>query len=122
MIVNPGKFHTILIDKIKSDHTNQCIIVDNQNIKLVSSVELLAIKIDDELNIDLHISHICRSATNQLNVFMRLKRFHGFKEKKILIGSYFMTKLNCCLLVWILLSALSLNKIKNLQRRTLRLL
>ena len=122
MIVNPGKFHTILIDKIKSDHTNQCIIVDNQNIKLVSSVELLGIKIGDELNFNLHISHICRSATNQLNVFMRLKRFHGFKEKKILIISYFMTKLNCCLLVWIFLSALSLNKIKNLQRRTLRLL
>ena len=30
MIVNPNKFQTILLDKIQSDHTNQRIIVDNQ--------------------------------------------------------------------------------------------
>ena len=122
MIVNPDKFQAILLDKIKSDHTNQCIIVDNQNTKVVSSVQLLRIQTGDELNFNFHISHICRSATNQLNVFIRLKRFHGFKEKKILIGSDFMTKFNYCLLVWMFLSALSLNKIENLQRRTLSLL
>ena len=39
MIVNPDLFQAILLDKRKSDHTNQRIIVDNQNIKVVSSVE-----------------------------------------------------------------------------------
>ena len=64
MIVNPDKFQAILIDKRKSDHTNHGIVVDNRNIKVVSSVELLGIQVDDKL---------CRSTANQLNVLFRLK-------------------------------------------------
>ena len=41
MIVNPDKFQAILLDK--SDHTNQRIVVNNQNITVVSSEELLGI-------------------------------------------------------------------------------
>ena len=122
MIVNPDKFQAILLDKRKGDHTNQRIVVDNQNLKVVSSVELLGIQIDDKLNFNLHISNICRSAANQLNALIRLKRFLGFKEKIILINSYFMANFNYCPLVWMFSSASSLKKIENLQKRTLRFL
>ena len=88
MTVNPDKFQAILLDKWKSDHTDQRIVVDNQNIKVVLFSELLGIEIDDKLNFNLYNSNIYRSTTNQLNTF-RLKRFLGFKEKKILISSYF---------------------------------
>ena len=81
MIVYPDKFQVILLDKSKSDHTNQRIVVDNQNKKVVLSVELLGIQINDKFNFNLHISNICRSAA---------KRILGFKEKKILINNYFM--------------------------------
>ena len=73
MIVNPDKFQAISLDKRKSGHTNQRIVVDNQYIKVVSSVELLGIQIDDKLNFNLHISNICRSAANQLNAVFRPK-------------------------------------------------
>ena len=59
--------------------------MDNQNIKVVSSIELLGIRIDDKLNFNLHVSNIWRSATNQLNVLIRLKQFLSFKGKRILI-------------------------------------
>ena len=84
MIVNPDKFQAILLDKRKSGHTNQRIVVDNQYIKVVSSVELLGIQIDDKLNLNLHVSNICLSTANQFNALIRLKRFLGFKEKRIL--------------------------------------
>ena len=45
MIVHPDKFQAILLDKRKSDHTDQRIEVDNKNIKVVSSVELLGIRL-----------------------------------------------------------------------------
>ena len=122
MIVNPDKFQAILLDKRKGDHTNQRIVVDNQNSKLVSSVELLGIQIDDKLNFNLHISNICRSAANQLNALIRLKRFLGYKEKRILINSYFMANFNYCPLVWMFSSVSSLKKIENLQKRALRFL
>ena len=68
-------------------------------IKVVSSVELLKIQIDDKLNFNLHISNIYRSAANQLNALIRLKRFLGIKEKRILMNSYFMANFNYCPLV-----------------------
>ena len=83
MIVNPDKFQAILFDKRKSDHKNQRIVVDNQNIKVVSSVELLQIQIDYKLNFNLHISNICWPTANQLNALFRLKRIPGFKVKRI---------------------------------------
>ena len=122
MKVNRDKFQAILLEKRKSDHTNQHIVVNNQNITVVSSVELLGIQIDDKLNFKLYISNICRSATNQLNALIRLKRFLGFKEKRILINSYFMANFNYCPLVWMFSSASSLKKIENLQKRALRFL
>ena len=100
MIVNSEKFQAILLDKRKSDHTCQCLVVDNQNIKVVSSVELLpGIQINDKHNFNLRISNIYRSAANQINALIRLKQFFGFKEETILITSYFIASFHNCLLV-----------------------
>ena len=74
MIVKTDKFQEIMLGKQKSDHTNQRIIVDNQQIKMASSVQILGIQIDDKLNFSLHISNICRYAANQLNALIRIKQ------------------------------------------------
>ena len=75
MIINPDKFQAIILDKKKSNLTNIPLTIDNQTIKSVPSVELLGIHLDDKLNFNLHISNICRSAANQLNVLIRLKSY-----------------------------------------------
>ena len=93
--------------------------MDNQNIKVVSSIELLGIRIDDKLNFNFHLSNIWRSATNQLNVLIRLKQFLSFKGKRILINSYFISNFNYCPFFWMFSSASFLNKIANLQKRVL---
>ena len=49
MVVNPNKFQAIVINKKRSNPKNTNLQVDNQVIKLVSSVELLGIQIDDKL-------------------------------------------------------------------------
>ena len=63
MIINPDKFQAIILDKKKSNLTNIPMTIDNQTIKSVPSVELLGIYLDDNLNFNLHVSNICRSAT-----------------------------------------------------------
>ena len=85
MIVNPDKFQAIALNKKRSDLTNTNFQVDNQMIKSVSSLEFLAIEIDDKLNFNLHISKICKSAANQLNALIRLKQFLRFHAKEVLI-------------------------------------
>ena len=43
MSVNSHKFQAIILDKQKRDHTDERITVDNQQIKVVSSVKLLGL-------------------------------------------------------------------------------
>ena len=79
-------------------------------------------QIDDQLNFNLHISNIFRSAANQLNALIRLKRFPAFEEKKTLINSYFYSNFSYCPLVWMFSSAKSLKKVESLQKIALRFL
>ena len=108
MIVNPGKFQTVIIDKHKGNHTNRTI---KKLIKAVTKVKLLGKEIDGKLNLNYHISNICKSASNQLNTLIRLKHLLGFKERKVLINTFVKSNLVYCFLVWNFSSAKSLNKI-----------
>ena len=72
MAVNPDKFLATIFDKRKRGHTDQRITVDNQHIKIVSSMKRLGLQLDGKLNFNLHISNICKSAANQLNALIRL--------------------------------------------------
>ena len=54
-----------------------------------------------------------------VNALMRLKRFLGFEEKKILINSFILSNFNYCSFVWRISSGKSLNKVENLQKRAL---
>ena len=118
MMVNPGKFEAIIIDKKKKCHTKETLKIGDKIIKASYSVKLLGVHIDNQLNFKLHVSKICRSATNQLSALIRLKRFLAFEEK----FSDFYSNFNHCPLVWMFSSAKSLNKIEFLQRRALRFL
>ena len=119
MIINQDKFQATIFDKKKSNLTNNPLTIDNQTIKSVLSVELLGIHLDNKLTLNLHISSICRSATNQLNTLIRLKSYLSFNAKRVLMNSYIISNFNYCPLVWIFSTAKSLNKIESLQRRAL---
>ena len=73
MIINPDKSQGIILDKKNSNLTNIPLTIDSQTMKSVPSVEYLGIHLDDKLNFNLHISHICRSAANKLNALIKLK-------------------------------------------------
>ena len=89
MFVNPGKFHVIILDKKKNNHTQEIITTDNKVVKVKSPAKLLAVQTDGELNFNLHIANICRSAANQLNVLNGLRKFLGFEKENVLINGYY---------------------------------
>ena len=64
MIVNLGKFQSILIDKKKQDHTKETFEIGDKVIEASPSVKLLGIQIDVKLNFNLPVTNICRSAAN----------------------------------------------------------
>ena len=71
--MNPDKFQGIISDKRKSDYTNENITIVDHQIKVVSSVNILGLQLDDKLDFTLHISKICNSAANQLKRLLDLK-------------------------------------------------
>ena len=123
MIVNPDKFQVILLDKINSDlHLNENITIDKENSEVASNVKMLSVHIDSKLNFNLHIDIICKSASNQLNALVGLKRYLGHEERFVLVNSFIYSNFNYCPLVWMFSSKTktSLNKIENLQKCALR--
>ena len=120
MIVNLGKFQATTLDKKKNNHTQEIIKIDKNAVKVKSSVKLLDDQSDTELNFNLHIANICRSAANQLCALIRLRKFLGLKEKRVLINSYFYSNFNYSPLVWMFSYAKSLKKVETLQERALR--
>ena len=122
MIVSPDKFKATVISKMKSDHIPSGFSIGNDSVTIEQSVRLLGIDLNNQLNFNLHIRKICKSAFNQLNALFRVKGLLGFGEKKILINSFILSNFDYCPLVWFISSAKSLNNVENLQKRTLRFL
>ena len=61
MVANPDTFPAITLGKRKSDHTNERITVDNQQVKVVSGSRLNSNSgslLNDKLNFNLHICNI----------------------------------------------------------------
>ena len=65
MIVNLENIQALLLDKRKSDHRMQCHVVDDQNIKVVSSAELL-------LGIQINNKHISNCISLMLVGLLRI--------------------------------------------------
>ena len=120
MIVNLDKFQAIFLDKRRSNNTKVKFIIGLEQIQAVPSVDILGITIDDKLNFNLHIDKICLKSANQLNALVRLKRFLGNEERKVLINSFVLSNFNYCPLVWMLTSTKSLHKMEAIQERVLR--
>ena len=120
MIVIPDKFQAIVLDKRRSNDTEVKFIIGSEQIQAVPSVDILGITIDDQLNFNLHIDNICQKSANQLKALIRLKRFLGNEERKVLINSFVLSNFNYCPLVWMLTNAKSVHKIEAIQKRALR--
>ena len=75
---------------------------------------------DSKLNFKLHIDIICKSAPNQLNALLRLKRYLGHEGRFVLVNSFIYSNFDYCPLVWMFSNKRLLNKIENLQKRAPR--
>ena len=75
MIINPGKFPANNVDIKKNNHAQEIIKIGNKAVKVKSLVKILSVQIDAELNLNLHIANIYRSAANQINALLGLECF-----------------------------------------------
>lgn len=122
MIVNPGKFQAIIIDRKGQKNNPTEFKIDNKIIKSEECVKLLGLEIDSKLSFDKHVSKLCNKSAGQLNALIRLKKYLRFEERKVLINSFIYSNFNYCPLVWHFCSKDSTKKVENIQKRALRFL
>ena len=97
------KFKEIVTTKNKFDHITSGLLIENDSVTIEQSLRTLEIILHNQLNFNLRIRKICKSATNQL----RLEGYLGLGEKKVLINSFMLS--NYCPLFWFTSSVRSLN-------------
>ena len=66
MEANPGKFQVMILHRFKSP-SDFVLALDGADLKVESSVKLLEVNTDVNLNFKLHFKMICRKAGAQLN-------------------------------------------------------
>ena len=79
MIVKQNKFQSMIISS-KKDLSKSALNINGVELNMESSVKLLVIEIDNKLKFEIHISNICKKASNQLNTICRLQTFVGHKD------------------------------------------
>ena len=114
MIVNPGKFQAMVINKFGKMENKHEMYIENMKITSEHSVRLLGVEIDNQLNFDNHVSTLCKKASSQLNAIGRLRKCLGFPDKKFLIEAFVFSNFNYCPLVWNFTSMRSTNKIDSM--------
>ena len=122
MIVNPDKFQAIVVKKNCRMKDSYALNINKQTINSENCVKLLVIEIDNTLSFDKHISNLCKKASNQLNAIGRIQKYMDFKEKEVLLNSFFLSNFNYCPFVWHFCSSKSVMKIEKIQERALRML
>lgn len=75
--------------------------IGSREVKVTSQVKLIGGEIDNKQNFKQHIHHMCKWVKNQLNIFIRLKCFKGFQERKLIVKSLVLSNFSYCTLVWI---------------------
>ena len=118
MMANPGKFQFMILSK---NTINKSIVIGNKTIESSKSVKLLGLTIDNKLNFGIHINNICKVASAKIKGLGRIRNRLNLSQAKILYNSFILSQFNYCCLVWMFCSKTLQNKIKQIQKRALRI-
>jgi hypothetical protein len=104
----------------KTYDKNPSIHIQNFNLTCESTVKLLGIDIDYQLNVDAHISTICRKASQQLNILKRLGSYLNRLNKLTIFHTFIHSNFNFCPLAWHFFTNKNSKKLEKVQERALR--
>ena len=84
------------------------------------NLELLGVTIDCGLNFNLHISNVCKKASQRIGVIMRLRNLIPTEAKLHLFKAAILPHLTYCHLVWHFCRASDTRRLERVQERGLR--
>ena len=103
----------------KNDNLN--INVGHEQIESCKSVDLLGIKIDNQLKFDEHVRNMIKKGNQKFHALARISKYLNQDKLKLLMKAFIQSQFNYCPLVWMFHSRTLNNKINRLHERALRL-
>ena len=94
--------------------------LQGNNIDCEDEVKLLGVTFDFKLTFNSHVSHICKKASQQLNVLKRIGNNLSKLGKLTMYYSFILSNFNYCPLVWHFCGESNTKKLEKIQERALR--
>jgi len=122
MTLNPQKCKNMLVAKASKLKSNPIleIAIDNHVIQNKTSLNLVGVEIDNQLNFNQQTTNICKKINKQLGVLSRFKNLLSSTTKKALYQAYILPHLLYCSDVWQYCGKRNQDKIEKLNERALR--
>jgi hypothetical protein len=114
---NADKSHLLVINK----QNEASVKLGEDTIVSSSSVVLLGVKIDENLNFKEHVAGLCKKGNQKLHALARISKFLSKDKLKILMKTFIISQFNYCPLTWMFHNRTLNNKINRLHERALRL-
>ena len=77
MVVNPGKFQAMVINRFGKMENRRQIYFDDKKLTSEHSVKLRGIEMDNQLKCESHVSTQCQKTRSKLNAIGRLGKYFG---------------------------------------------
>ena len=90
-------------------------------IEATNSVELLDIKIDKNLNLNEHVTNLCKKGNQKLHALARISKYLSQDKLRIIMKTFIDSQFNYCPLTWMFHNRTLKNKINKLHERALRI-
>ena len=119
MKANPDKFQALAVGE-KTFALKPKFKIGEAEVECEETVKLLGVEIDSRLKFDVHISAMCRKASQQINVLKRIGKFLNFESRKAVYHAFIMSIFNFCPLIWHFCSKPNTEKLEKINYRALK--
>ena len=118
---NKSKCHLIVADlDHKTYSSSSYIYLENEFLESQETVELLGMKIDQNLDFEEHINAVLKKGNQKLHALMRIKKYLSEEKLKLIMRTFIESQFNYCPLIWMCHSRDLNHKINKLHERALR--
>ena len=113
---NDDKCHLIVCNE-----DTVSVILGNEIIEAIDSVDLLGVTIDKNLNFNDHVTNLCKKGNQKLHALARISKYLNEDKLKVIMKTFIQSQFNYCPLVWMFHNRTLNNNINKLHERDLKI-
>lgn len=118
--LNINKTKAMIISNKNIDKSNINIIINGSKLEIQNEIKYLGNIIDDKLNLEKNISHVCRKVGQKVNVLNRLRNELNSYQKLTLYKSIIEPHFTYCASILFISNSTDLNRLQIIQNKCLR--